>query len=462
MGPVGSGKSSAAAWEVCYYIPWYLLQEHGIRESRVVVVRNTYVELIDTTQRTYFEWFPWGGTSGAGARNYVLDYGPDGPRVEILFRSCDRAEDIKKFKSLEITGYHVDESIEVPAPIKMMLKNRIGRFPRKSPVRYGVETTNPPDMESDTYMEFDWGDTPPMGPVREDESHVLEKHRGFWQKPRENEHNLPPGYYDDLIKFYANNEEWVRVYINGMPGLIIDGKPVYNFFRRDIHVSPIALSWNGGPLYVGWDTSGNVPAAVVGQMPTAMMFQVLKEFCSDRMNIVQFAEWVIAEINLAFPQSKLVHWADPASWATYSTREGNFTSNAQLMIEKGILVQASEQNLQARISSVDTQLSRIDGILIDPGCTRLINGFLGGYMYPKKAGPQDIFGDHIVKNKYSHVHDALQYVMVQCYGVRTEKETRKDLRGPRPDRYKKFDPFSPLEKKKPAPVRPMRSRPRSY
>ena len=59
--------------------------------------------------------------------------------------------------------------------------------------------------------------------------------------------------------------------------------------------------------------------------------------------------------------------------------------------------------------------TEINGFLIDSRCTRLINGFLGGYHYPQTAMSGN---DPLkpVKNKYSHVQDALQYVTVKIFG----------------------------------------------
>jgi len=54
-------------------------------------------------------------------------------------------------------------------------------------------------------------------------------------------------------------------------------------------------------------------------------------------------------------------------------------------------------------------------MLIDPGCTRLINGFIGGYCYPK-IGNTGRFGDKPQKNKYSHVAESLQYVLLKLVG----------------------------------------------
>lgn len=162
VGPVGSGKTSGATWEICNYLPEFLFKQYQIIGTRWVVVRNSYRELQDTTMRTVFDWFSWGDHKKQ-ENIYTLQY-PDGFSAELLFRSCDNPDDIKKFKSLEVTGYWIDESIEVPGEVKRMLKNRIGRYPQKCPVRFGIETTNPPDFEHPTYSEFAW-DTPPPGPI---------------------------------------------------------------------------------------------------------------------------------------------------------------------------------------------------------------------------------------------------------------------------------------------------------
>lgn len=416
---MGSGKTSAAAWEVCYYIPKFLYGQYKISRTKWVIVRNTYRELQDTTIQTIIEWFPWGkGGDVKEPKDYNLQY-PDGFTVDLLFRSCDNPEDIKKFKSLEVTGYWIDESIEVDEKIKRMLKNRIGRYPKKCPVRFGIETTNPPDVEHPTYSQFSW-DTPPPGPVTAIKP--LKNHVGFWQPPHENDANLRPGYYTDLIEDYRDSPDWIATYIDSKPGIIMAGKLVYNNFKREHHVAVDSLIWNQGDLWRGWDNSGNSPACVVLQAPQARQYQVLREFHSDRMGMVDFGNYVKEECNKAFPGARYTEWADPAGEHQYSQKKGGFTSNAQLMRDEcKINVMASEQNWQARKESVESQLARFDGLLIDSSCIRLINGFIGGYHYPE-VGKTGTYAKDPEKNRFSHVHDALQYVMVKLVGSRVSTE----------------------------------------
>lgn len=408
VGPVGSSKTTGATMEVCYYLPFFVLERYKIKKTRFVIIRNTYAELIDTTQKTVFEWFPF-GKHQVQRQVYVIKY-PNGVEVELLFRSCDRPEDVKKFKSLEVTGYWIDESIEVPNDVKKMLKNRIGRYPRKSPVRFGIETTNPPDVEHLTYSEFAW-ETPPPGPIPSGKP--KKNHVGFWQPPRENEKNLRDNYYDDLINDYEDSPDWISMYVKGKPGVIIQGKLVYNNFYREYHQAKESLTWNPNMrMFRGWDDSGNTPACIVLGVPSAGMVHVFKEFCAEKKNIVDFAKDVAMQCNVAFPDAKWTDYDDPAGWNKFSRKEGGFTSNA-VLIQEAIKIRMlpSDQNLTARLNAVDLQLGKINGMLIDPSCVRLLNGFLGGYAY-KELG-QGYFAKNPMKNRFSHIQDALQYVLIR-------------------------------------------------
>ena len=447
IGPVGSGKTTAAALEIGGFIPEHLFDTYGIAKTRWVVVRNTYIELRDSTLRTIREWFPEAFNSSDWSESRMeLTIRAEGYEAEILFRSCDRPEHIRKLKSLEITGYWIDESIEVPQAIKLMLKNRIGRFPKKCPEKYGIETSNPPEIDDPTYSDFAWH-KPPPGPLPP--RPPLPGHCGYWQPPGENTKNLPPDYYAQLRLVYRDNPDWIEMYIDGKPGVMIIGKLVYNNFRREYHVAKAPIPWLGGELIVGWDNSGNCPACVVAQIPSPMRVHILREYFSDRMGIVDFTNFVVHQLNMDFRGAKdITHWADPAGSAQYPKREGGFTSNAELMHDCGVDVLPSEQNFQARVESVDQMLARIEGVLIDPSCTRLINGFLGGYCYPPNKSLMGEFLPNVLKNKYAHLAESLQYLMVRIFKPDLRPDARDPvLNLPYRDHYNPlegtgYDPFS--------------------
>jgi hypothetical protein len=309
-----------------------------------------------------------------------------------------------RFGYIPKSWYKEDGELDIPAP------------------RFGIETTNPPDIEHPTYHQFKWQTDVP-GPMPE--KPPLKNHFGFWQPPRENEKNLRRGYYDDLISDYADSPDWLEMYVDGKPGILVTGKLLYHNFRRPIHVAKGSLIWPKGlPLYRGWDNSGNVPAAVVVGIPSPRQVHVFREFYHDKMGIADFTKYVINQCALAFPDAEFVDWGDPAGENEYSTKKGGFTSNAKIMRDLGVDVQPSEQNPDARYSAVDDQLAIIDGMLIDPRCTRLINGFLGGYHRKEIGIGTGIYAEQPEKNRFSHPHDALQYVMVRL--VANKKSKKKD------------------------------------
>jgi hypothetical protein len=424
VGPVGSGKSSAASLEIGYYLPHHVSGKYGIKKTRWAIIRNTYVELIRTTKRTFEEWHPWARWVPS-ERAFHLNY-PGGIEAEYLLQSCDRPEDIKKIKGLEVTGFLIDESIEVREEIKRMIKNRDGRFPKRCPVRYGIEITNPPDIEHPLYWQYEWqvhppGPNPPRRP--------LVGHKGFWQPPRENEANLRPGYYNGLIEDYQANHDWISMYVEGKPGITLKGKAVFNNFRRNIHVATESLKWRGGTLYLGWDDSGNMPAAVVGQLAGPMQLEILKEYWSDKDGIVDFGKKLSEDLNEVFQAVDLKHWGDPAGENKYSRPGGGFTSNADLLrTECGINVIPAEQNPIVRIQSVDQLMMRINGFIVDPSCTRLIDALQGGYHYAERMNAPGDFMSNPEKNRYSHVAEALEYLVVSLFvaGRRNEKRDAED------------------------------------
>ena len=52
------------------------------------------------------------------------------------------------------------------------------------------------------------------------------------------------------------------------------------------------------------------------------------------------------------------------------------------------------------------------GILLDPKCTNLIRGFAGGYHYRRLQVSGERYDEKPNKNRFSHIHDALQYLLL--------------------------------------------------
>ena len=57
-GPVGSGKSSGCCMEIFRRANEQVPGPNGKKKTRFAIIRNTYRELLDTTAKTWLDWFP--------------------------------------------------------------------------------------------------------------------------------------------------------------------------------------------------------------------------------------------------------------------------------------------------------------------------------------------------------------------------------------------------------------------
>ena len=77
---------------------------------------------------------------------------------------------------------------------------------------------------------------------------------------------------------------------------------------------------------------------------------------------------------------------------------------------------ASSNDVSLRVEAVAGTLNRMvegqSGILVDYRCKELIKGFEGGYGYKRMQVSGERYDDKPDKNRFSHIHDALQYLML--------------------------------------------------
>ena len=509
VGAVGTGKTTAALWEIAFNRPRYIYMTWGIAHTRWVVVRKTYEQLMDTDFQEAMDWFVQGHWVPSKKRLTITwpasKNCPAALVVDLIFHSCNTPEEEGKFRSMNLTGCWIDESNQLDVVTKNIIKGRLGRFPKVSETpchftpRYMVETSNPFAADHPMYSTFDWMgpkcikpglpeyrctvcdkmfasdvdapcpdcgsraertgnvdwrtgiyDTdvldhkPPRGPVPM--GTPTKDHIGFWQEPGENAENLRPGYWDAIRNDYKEAPEMSRILIEGKAGMQPKGKPVYRNFVQEIHVASGQLQWaqerdpysgdiKGVALAAGWDSTGNWPAVVLAQRSGPGQYQVLREFFDDRMGIVDLGRWFASIINQEYPGANIAHYGDPAGASRFSNRQGGLTSAVDLLREEcGITIVPSFQDLEARINTVDGILLRRDGLLIDQRCTMLINGFTAAYVREEnvRAGLRE-FKEDPIKNRYSHVHDALQYLLVALenldrIGQRRDRDEQKRKR----------------------------------
>ena len=165
MGPYGSGKSTWAVTEIvkraCAVPKWH----SGRRRSRWGIVRNTSGELATTTLATWLAWFEDLGDVRKRQKpimtyEHTFNDGHGIVELELLFIALDRPEDVRKIKSLELTGCYINELSEVPKAALAHMKGRVNRYPSKAfcqePYWSGIiADTNPPPTDHWIYKDFE-------------------------------------------------------------------------------------------------------------------------------------------------------------------------------------------------------------------------------------------------------------------------------------------------------------------
>lgn len=418
-----SGKSVTCCFEVVRRASMQTPNAQGIRKTRALVIRETARQLLDTTIKTWNDWFPPGvcGDYMRTTKTYFLKVGD--VECEVMFRALDDADDVANLESLEVTFAWMNECRNIHPDILDPLSKRVGRYPAAKdggPTWYGMwGDTNPPTMDTWWYYMME-GLDPKDGTSAINNGWDVFKQPSGRSPYAENVENLPSGYYDTQ----GRSEEYIRVYIDGEYGLSSAGMPVYKYFRPDYHMSrnPLRAIVNGvRPVVVGMDL-GLTPAAVIGQQDPRGRALIMDECVSFDMGVQRFVRTMLKPLLYErFLGVPVIVVTDPAGLQRVQTDE---RSAVDIIKAEGLRVMpARTNNPTARINAVDEYLMRqVDGdpaFLVDPRCTRLKAAMMGGYRFKPKGD-----GD-IDKNKHSHCAEALQYLMLHLHNTQGEVLARK-------------------------------------
>jgi hypothetical protein len=431
QGPFGSGKSSGCVIELVRRAQAQRPGPDGIRRTRWAVIRNTFRQLDDTTIRTVLQWLPveYFGKYYVSDHRYVIK-AFEGCEFEILFRALDRPDDVKNLLSLELTGAWVNEAREVPWSIIDALTGRVGRYPAKldgGPTWQGIWLdTNPPDADTKYYKFFeerDWlpgfqamqreGNLPPGVRGPDDYARIFKQPSGLSEEA-ENIPNLTLGYYQRLA--LGKSAEWIKVYVRGEYGFVMDGKPVFPEYNDRTHCQKIEPV-EGSPIYRGWDF-GLTPACVFSQILPDGRWLIFDEMTSDNMGIDRFSDQVLLHCARSFPPKvEFVDIGDPAGQQRAQTDEKTVF---QILQAKGIEIEGGEQTLALRLEAVRKPLNSMVGgeaqFILNPRCKSLRKGFQGGYHFRRMQTNVERYTDQPDKNAFSHPMDGLQYVATRLFG----------------------------------------------
>lgn len=409
-----SGKSVLCCFEVIRRAGQQEPNKQGIRKSRCIVVRQTARQLQDTTIKTFLDWFPPGPCGEFRRTTKTYFFKVADVECEIMFRALDDADDVANLNSLEATFAWVNESRDIDPTILDALSKRVGRFPSKKdggPTWHGIfMDTNPPVMDTYHYYMMEHL-KPEDGVTPYDNGWDVYKQPSGRSPYAENIENLPDGYYDTQGK----SEEYIRVFIDGEYGLSNAGRPVFKFFRPDIHIAQTELRpylGSARPIVVGLDC-GLTPAAVFGQMDPLGRALVYDEAVSFDMGMQRFIRQVLKpKIFEKFSGAPILIVVDPAGMQRAQTDE---RSVVDIIKAEGLkVIPARTNSVVARINAVDEYLMRqidgVPGILLDPRCMKLKAALMGGYRYQTK-------GEAVEKNDHSHIADALQYLCLHLHSA---------------------------------------------
>lgn len=415
IGAIGSGKSVGCAMEVLHRAYTQAPNKNGIRKSRWSVVRNSYRELQDTTIKTWMDWLgpDFGVFRQQDMSHLITGKLDDGTslHLEVLFRALDRPNDVKKLLSLELTGMWLNEAREIPKEVFDMGIGRVGRYPSKrdgGPTWFGViMDTNPPDTDHWFYRLFEED--------RPDTFAIFHQPSGL-SPEAENTANLPPGYYENMMA--GKDQEWINVYIHGQYGFVSDGKPVFPEFKDGVHTTsePIKI---GKQIFVGIDF-GLTPAAVIGQKTVSGQIQILDELVTEDMGAVNFGRLLREKLNTEYRDCTFEIYADPAGEQRSQTDE---VTPFQILWNQDIQAWPCYTNdFTIRRETVADYLQRLDftgkpAFVLGPKCRMLRKALGGGYKYKRmQVTGEAKWQDKPDKGRYSHVADALQYMMLGAIG----------------------------------------------
>ncbi len=438
-GPLGSGKSYSSVLKVFNIMCQQKPDAQGNRKTRTYVIRNTFGDLLTTIFKDFEDLFgdlakvTRGGSSPPEMRfNFRLQ---DRTKVksEVIFVALDRPQAIKKLRGSQLTLGYLSEVKELDKSILDMLSLRIGRYPSKldgGPTFYGIlGDTNQVDEDHYLYAMAEEEKpegysffTQPGGLIRETRlnKHGFPEWTGKWlnNPEAENLNNLPDNYYGKGKAGKANS--WIAVNLANEYGIVMEGMPIYKEQWSDhLHSTSSIQLIPDRPITIGMDF-GLDPSAVIAQETPHGTLNVLEELTGQGMGIEQFVKSALKPLlNEKYHTCPWNFVGDPAGNRRADTDENTVF---KVLESHGLTTDAANTNdpevrWEAVRGFLTTMLSGSPAFQLHKRCKILRKGFSSGYHFRRVQVTGDKrYTDKANKNKYSHLHDALQYLCMWFNG----------------------------------------------
>lgn len=427
-GPVGSGKTTSAIWELfrraCEQTP----APDGVRYTRFAIVRQTLAQLKSTVLKDVMTWMKGMADYRVSESTIYIKIGD--VHSEWIMIPLEDPEDQRRLLSLQLTGAWISEAIEVDVGIVSPLAGRCGRYPSANQggcTWFGViANTNMPSIGSPwhTFMTQpvpDWSiHIQPSGMSAEAENlEWLTQTPETLKLPVDHPERKAQGrkYYERFVR--SNSPDWCKRYVYAEYGDDPSGTAVFReSFKQSFHVVDEVFPVSSYPLLVGLDF-GRDPCAIITQIDHKGRLLVLEEIIADDIGLEMQIQRAIkpALMQERYMGRQVVVVGDPAGRQKSTLYE---ETSFDLIKRAGLMgYPAPTNDIDARLRAVEAYLlAQRDGgpaLVIDRHrCPTLVRALSGGYRYAKtRAGHRKPTPD---KNEWSHVMDALQYACCAAHG----------------------------------------------
>jgi hypothetical protein len=439
LGPVGGGKTVTCIFDSIANACDMPVCRDGVIRFKLAVIGQTYGQMERNLLPTWFQWIPRAGfdeategdfTGGGGrfaTHRLFWDVMRSGSRVRVEFEAIFAAigeHSVEAFmRGFEPTAFYLYEMDLLPEAVLTQAIFRLGRFPKRAELPEGVTfrsyvigDLNAPDVDSWFYRTFE--EKRPSG-------FALYRQPSGRSPRAENVSNLPEGYYARQVEALRHKPKLVKRFVDAEYGPSDDGEPVYPEYSDDIHFArePLPILPNLD-IMIGLDAGLQRPAAVFVQWTPEGQFRVVGELVPGRMGARRFADQIKVWLAQNAPDARIgAAYADPAGFAG-ADREANehaWAETVALELRAPILPAPSNE-VGLRLDAVREELTfmiepKKPAIMVSPLAPVLRKGFASHYRYQRQmvAGIAR-FSDKPEKNDWSHVHDALQYVLLGAKG----------------------------------------------
>lgn len=418
----GEGKSAAIVWSVWFYTKY----NPG---AAALIFRDTWENCRDTTQKEFFHWFPEDVMGKYIKSEKLWEWLPaSGLTGTVNFLGMDDPKDAAKLQSKFFGIAACDE----PSPAagtggidKSIFQLALGRLRQKGMQWYAFKAAqNNPDESHWTYQMF-------VDPGTEADA-TSPGFTHYQTRTPENAKNLPPGYYQSMMRDLADRPDLQRRMAKGEFGFQQLGKPVCPKFDANVHLMEELDVPSNGEMWMSWD-GGHTPVCIIGIIAPSGVLLITDAVAIEDGGTYQLIEdkvHPLLESRYAKYKGRWQHTGDPA----LITADQSDTNQSPVKKIKRLLGggwHPGPKELDPGVNPLNRRLSLLGGggkgmiIVCKKNAAGVYYALRGGWHYA--VHPGGVVSPTPVKNHpHSDFGDAMRYL---CGHLYPQGEERKSVKG---------------------------------